>query len=488
MNPPAPSTPPLPAPHGAPPVVLIEALATADAAGPVVSPGALLLRFDHPRIPHAATLLAAGTPAEVALHPLAAAARRVRLPRSVLIPGLVNAHTHLDLTHIGPLPHDPSDDGPGFVGWVDVIRTRRATEEAAIAESVRLGIGLSLAAGVVAVGDIAGAPNGRPSLVPWRTLRESPLLGVSFLEFFAIGRSETPRLESLGAILAEAAAEPGGPGSTEPDVARFGVQPHAPNTVGLLAYRWAAERAREMGLRLATHLAETIEERRFIGEAAGPQRELLERVGIWDDALLADIGRGRHPVEHVAEVLAVHPFAAAHVNDATDEAIEILARTGTTVAYCPRASTYFGAAARFGAHRYRDMLSAGVRVALGTDSVVNLHPWATDGRTVERLGPLDEMRLLHQRDATDPRTLLGMATTAGAAALGLEADRFTFAAPPRDRPRPIAGVVAIDLPEGRPERGEDPLAAALRTAGHPSLLSREIFCTLTRQDGPGQHS
>lgn len=483
MNPPAPSLR-SPVPAQAPPLVLVEALAAADAAGPVVSPGSLLLRFDHPRIPHAATLLAAGTPAEVASHPLAAAAHRLRLPRSVLIPGLVNAHTHLDLTHIGPLPHDPTDAGPGFVGWIDVIRARRAAAEAAIAESVQRGVRLSLAGGVVAVGDIGGAvpPGGRPSLVPWRTLRESPLLGVSFLEFFGIGLSETPRMEMLEGILAEAAAEPGGPGSASDDIARLGLQPHAPNTVGLRAYRWAAQRARELNLRLATHLAETIEERRFIGEAAGPQRELLERVGVWDAALLADIGRGRHPVEHLAEVLALHPFAAAHVNDAGDEAIATLARTRTTVVYCPRASTYFGAAARFGPHRYRDMLSAGIPVALGTDSVVNLHPWAEDG-AVARLGPLDEMRLLHERDGTNPALLLRMATLAGAEALGLDPERFTFTPPAPGRPRAVAGVVAVELPVDRPERGEGPLAAMLRTDHHPIILSRENFSTLAPNSG-----
>lgn len=473
--------PPTPLSHSSAPLLLIDALAIADANAPARAPGSLLLRFDHPggRTPHAATLLAAGSPAEVASHPLAPAARHLTLPTSILIPGLVNAHTHLDLTHIGPLPHDHSDDGPGFVGWVDVIRARRAATDADIADSISRGVALSLAGGVVAVGDIGGAvpPGGRPSLTPWRTLRDSPLLGVSFLEFFAIGKSEAPRIDLLTTLLSEAAAEAH---AAPADRAALGLQPHAPNTVGLRAYRWAAEQARRLGLRLSTHLAETIEERRYIAHAAGPQRELLERVGVWDDSLLADIGRGLHPVAHLADVLSLAPFIAAHVNDADDAAIDTLARTRTTVAYCPRASTYFGAALRFGPHRYRDMLAAGVPVALGTDSVVNLHPWADpDTGAVPRLSTLDEMRFLYRRDSADPATLLRMATTHGAVALGLDPALFSFAPPAPDRPTRLAGVVAVDLGVQSLGRGEDPLAAMLRTDGDPSLLSSKIFSTLT---------
>ena len=70
---------------------------------------------------------------------------------------------------------------PGAAAWIAADRSER------IAASVRRGIELSLAAGTVAVGDIAGAVRGHITLEPWRILRDSPLVGVSWLEFFAIG-------------------------------------------------------------------------------------------------------------------------------------------------------------------------------------------------------------------------------------------------------------------------------------------------------------
>jgi aminodeoxyfutalosine deaminase len=202
---------------------------------------------------------------------------------------------------------------------------------------------------------------------------------------------------------------------------RLGLQPHATNTVALPHYTWVLQLAAHLGAPVCTHLAETPEERQFIATGAGPQRMLLERLGLWDDCILEHLGRGQHPVEHLEPILestgaAILPLLVAHVNDASDEAIEILARTRTTVAYCPRASEYFGAAQHFGPHRYREMLQAGINVCLGTDSIINL-----PDQEIQRAGMsvLDDMRLLYRRDGTDPLLLLQLATVNGARALGL---------------------------------------------------------------------
>ncbi|MFN7022304.1 MAG: hypothetical protein ACK4WH_13380, partial [Phycisphaerales bacterium] len=84
------------------------------------------------------------------------------------------------------------------------------------------------------------------------------------------------------------------------------------------------------------------------------------------------------------------------MNDCDDEDLAVLARTGTSVAYCPRASDYFRAAEHFGPHRYRDMLAAGVTVALGTDSALCLGPEADPVRAGDaaRISVLDEVRHL----------------------------------------------------------------------------------------------
>lgn len=433
-----------------PGVVRVEAAALADATLGVVAPGVLLLRIHPDRV---VEVLAVGEPGVLDTPDLPRADRTVRLPDHLLMPGLVNAHTHLDLTHIGPVPHDPRE---GFVAWVDHIRASRRDAPADISASVHLGIQRSLAGGTVAVGDIAGAPHGRLTDTPARVLAESPLAGVSFLEFFGIGRSAAGTVErlehwathDLPPLRRTLASTP----------VRVGLQPHAPNTVDLGVYRWAAALAERYELPLATHLAETPEERAFIAEASGPQRAMLERFGLWDDSAAHHIGRGLHPVAHLARLLRDHRFLCAHVNDATDEAIATLAATRTPVVYCPRASAYFGASDNFGPHRYRDMLAAGVRVCLGTDSIVNLD-------TPDRISVLDEMRLLARRDGTDPRMLLAMGTTHGAEALGLNPETVTLL------PGPLAGLLAV------PATGADLWFGAMAGNQGPIVLfhSRESF-------------
>lgn len=449
-------------------IVRLDAAGVIDADGLHAVPGSILLEIQAPKtsisiagstVPRgAARVLAAGTPPLVDADPRSTVARRVNLPGHLLIPPLVNAHTHLDLTDIGPKPFDPH---LGFTGWIDMVRRERPASPDAIAAAVAHGIELSLQGGVAAVGDIAGAPAGQPQLAPFHTLRRSPLAGVSFIEFFAIGKGEPAGLARVEALFRNAAS---GLAEDPSPTHRLGLQPHAPNTVSLAGYQRAVDLAEEFDLPLSTHLAETPEERMFIASGTGPQRELLERLGLWDDGLLNSIGRGETPIAHLARVLNRRAFSAAHVNDASESDLEILHRARTTVVYCPRASTYFGAANRFGPHRYRDMISKGIPVALGTDSVINIPT-----RDVE-LGGLsiwDEIRLLHARDETPSLVLLAMASIHGARALGMDHARFTFS--PGIMPMGILGVPVHAVAQG-PPLPADLLAAAVRTNARPTFL------------------
>jgi aminodeoxyfutalosine deaminase len=288
---------------------------------------------------------------------------------------------------------------------------------------------MSLAGGVVAAGDIAGAPMGRPSLAAWRALRDEIGLGVSFLEFFAIGLGEWPARERLSQLLHDSRQETNSLGRAG---VRFGLQPHAPTTVARRVFDWAVGLAENEGWPVSTHLAETMDEREFVARGTGPQREFLEGLGLWSDAVLEEIGNGASPVEHLAGVLGRRPFVCAHLNDVSDTDIAVLARTGTSVAYCPRASEYFGAEKVFGPHRYREMIAAGVNVCLGTDSIINL-PAGT-----ERISTWDEMARLMERDGLPLREALAMGTVNGARALGLPEEMFAFGG------GDLGGLVAVE--------------------------------------------
>jgi cytosine/adenosine deaminase-related metal-dependent hydrolase len=172
-------------------------------------------------------------------------------------------------------------------------------------------------------------------------------------------------------------------------------------------------------------------------------RDMLAGWGLWTDAVAALFGQGHSPVRHLMDDL--EGMLVVHLNDLGDADIELLAKAGSRVAYCPRSSAYFGADAVFGPHRYRDLLAAGVPVALGTDSVINLPPGsvATRGICV-----LDEARLLLDRDGTEPQVLLEMLYAHGPASVGLELGAFRM-----DAGADLAGLIAVEADGPDPARG-----------------------------------
>ena len=371
------------------------------------------------------------------------------LPGTILLPGFVNAHTHLDLTAIGPRPR-PAESA--FAAWLDTVRTSRPQSEPDIAAAVRQGVERSLAGGVVAVGDIAGCTSTGPTLAPWHTLAASPLAGVSFLEFFAIGNRAHDRIAHLHQLLNSIASQPPTSHTT-----RLGLSPHSPYSAEPSAFDAALQLASAHNLPLTTHLAETLDERNFIQHAQGPHRTFLESLSLFPPPTSAHFGLGHHPIEHLAPYLARAHWLCAHCNDCPDHALAILARSRASVAYCPRASDYFNAPHFLGPHRYRDMLAAGINVCLGTDSIINL-PADPHDQSTGSLSTLDEARLLIHRDDLDPQTALAMLTTNGARALGLDPIAWTFTPG-----APLAGIIA--LPAGRTA------ADALTAAHRPALLA-----------------
>jgi cytosine/adenosine deaminase-related metal-dependent hydrolase len=403
---------------------LIRAALAADGTGRRFAPAAILL--EGPR------LVAVERPARIGAVP---DATMEDLGGGVILPAFVNAHCHLDLSHVEPFPWDGS-----FAGWIETVRRRRAADPGAVARAVDRGIALCRTGGTAIVGDIAGSVGGRPSMVPAQRLREAGLAGVSFLEVFGRG----PRQDAAAAALREALRDGGPPARG----VRLGVSPHAPYSCGPGLYLEAAR----LGIPAATHLAETPEELRFTAEGAGPIAEFLARIGALDPG---EPPAGVHPIDQVAEALAERAFLAAHVNYPQARHLELLCRWRTTVVYCPRASTYFGhPRPGYPPHAYRRMLEAGVNVALGTDGLPCLD-------TPARISVLDEMRLLYRRDGADPMLLLRLATVGGAQALGFDPALVSLT------PGRCAGVLAV--PAAR-ARDRDPLAAVLLGVEPPRWL------------------
>lgn len=432
-------------------IQILRLAGAADGRGTRLGPCTAILEVSPAAFP-GVELLAIGNDDIVRRHPAASGPSSIEIDASgcVAIPGLVNAHTHLDLTHIGAQAYRPEHT---FIDWVDMIRERRETAPDAICASVRAGIDKSIRGGVVAVGDVAGVFG----LEPLRELVSSPMAGKVGIELFGIGKRQKSILARMG-DLAAAASEL----TRNSNRVDWTWQPHAPYSVGPSIYRRCARECSDRGVPMMTHLAETTQEAEFVAHGTGAQVELLRRLDAWDETCIESVGRGETPVEYLSPILAESHSIVAHVNYASDEDIGRLIDAGASVAYCPRASQYFRQEQAFGPHRYRELLEAGVSVALGTDSIVNLPEEDSD-----RLSTLDDARLLVRRDGLAPEAALAMATWRGADALGLDPDCYSLA--PTRLPRRLAGLGLVDVSGRAPDQPAD---ARVMASERPSELVR----------------
>lgn len=260
---------------------------------------------------------------------------------AVLLPALVNAHAHLDLAGARPLAARAS-----FTEWLLGVGGARgeARDVEAAAQGEAAGL---LRRGVTAVGDV-DASGGRAV----RGRRGAGVGGRSYLEIVGVGEA------SARARLAESLALVDRLG----DAAGLGLSPHAPYSVHAAVLPEIARAARQRGLALAMHLAETPEETRFLLHGDGPFADFL-RV----------IGRGR-PFESPPRLRPVAYADAAgllragcvvvHGNDLDGEDVALLAARGASVVYCHGTHAHFERPR----HPLAELLAAGVNVALGTDS------------------------------------------------------------------------------------------------------------------------
>ncbi len=379
---------------------LIHADAIADHAGVLAAPGAVLLEEDQ--------IIAVGSVQELG----GVDDAQLTQIHGVVVPSLVNAHTHLDLSGVGIIPPKNS-----FVQWVEeeVLPIRQESDGESIRTAVQRGVDLTLAGGTSIVGDIAG------SMCAAEEVSASSLQGTVFVEVFGQGTRENAAVEFIQQI----------PTS-------MGVQPHAPYSCSKTIY----DTAFSSGLPVATHLSETREELTCTQENAGDLVDLAKRLGAWDESVES---WGAHPIDAMLQLARHAPLLAAHVHYIEDRHLSMLANSNFTVVYCPRASAYFG----HDGHRWKEMLNVGINVALGTDSLLCLD-------TSDRMSVIDEMRFLYTTQHADPQQLFAMATVNGAVGLGIDPALVTMSA------GTTAGLLAFEV------HGSDPLAKILESTEMPS--------------------
>jgi cytosine/adenosine deaminase-related metal-dependent hydrolase len=359
-----------------------------------------------------------------------------------ILPGLINAHTHLDLSDLAQPLGAP---GIAFCDWIRRVIAFRRGQRDALPNARRLrsageersnfpsslGLSESLRLGTTTLGDIV-----QPGWIGQSAALEQPLPAVTaFLELIAPTPARIPAALELAQRHLELAKKAT---AWQP-----GLSPHAPYSVhpGLLT-KIAAMSAQHR-VPLAMHLAESRAEMELLQTGGGPLRELLEELGAWCPTLIPAAAR---PLDYLRTLAAAHRVLVIHGNYLDDEEIALVAahRATTSVVYCPRTHAFFGHAP----YRLEEMRAAGANVALGTDSRAS----SPD------LSVLAEMRAVARRHpAVAGDAILRMGTLAGARALGCEsevgtlepgksADLAIVALPDRDAANPHKLLLDSDLP------------------------------------------
>jgi cytosine/adenosine deaminase-related metal-dependent hydrolase len=343
----------------------------------------------------------------------------------VLMPGLINAHTHLELTNV-PRPEHPGT----FQDWIlTTMASMRREDLVDFAEDRTVGLQQGMAQclkfGVTCVGDISQNVDVARSAHLAGFIRE-----VSFGECLGLGE----RRGRFRSLLARALV------GINDEWLRVGVSPHAPYTVDDAGYAKVAS----FKLPTTTHLAETPDEIDFIRSRSGAFRGLYDSLGFDPGEASPADAAARSPVEWLCRH-DVDRWLLAHVNYCDDADIELLSMRNLSVVWCPRTHTYFG----HPPHRWRDMVARGVTVCVGTDSCAS----SPD------LNLVDDLRLVYaQTPDVSIDTIWSLATTSAAKALNVWGGMIV--------PGSLADLIEF------PTTTADPLLEVLET---PSMLPANVW-------------
>jgi aminodeoxyfutalosine deaminase len=341
-----------------------------------------------------------------------------------LLPGLVNAHTHLELSWMrGRVP-----PAPKFTDWVKVMFAVRGRPDGTMSSeqigAIAGAIGEAKDAGTVAVGDISN------SLMSAQPMREAGLRGVIFHELLGFNERDGAVLDATREMRASAS----GAG------VRVSLAPHAPYSTSLELFRAIRKMVNDGECPImSVHLGESPEEVELLENGTGPWRGMLEMIGAWREDWQAP---ACDPVSYLdrhglidANTLVVHGVQLSGA------ALARLAAIGATVVTCPRSNQWVGV----GYPPIERFYESGVKVAVGTDSLAS----------VQDLNLFSEIKTMRYLAPNVPASsIIESATLIGARALGLGNELGSLT------PGKQAKMIAVRLP-GRVDDVEEFLLSGI---------------------------
>ena len=351
----------------------------------------------------------------------------VDLGASILLPGLINAHCHLDYTDMaGKL--SPAKQ---FSDWIKAMVAFKAQwSYTEFASSWLKGARMLLCSGTTTVVDVEAVPELLPEVH-----HVTPLRIISCLELLSV-RSR----QSAATLVNEAAHAL----QTLP-VDRRGLSPHAPYTTSSSLLREAARLARAHGWLFTIHVAESADEFEMFQQGSGAMFKWLEAQRDVSDC------DGRSPVQHLARnnVLGENCLAV-HANYLAEGDADLLAHSRTSVVHCPRSHVFFG----HQAFPFEKLSRCGVNICLGTDSLATV----TKSRSEPFfLSMFSEMRAVAKSiPALAPEHIIRLATVNAAKAMGHKDELGVI------QPGAFADLIALPLDEA----GSDVYEAVVNCPGN----------------------
>ncbi len=358
---------------------------------------------------------------------------------AVLMPGLVNAHSHLEYTALRGFLEDVP-----FFPW---IRALTAAKAALTVEdwlwSARLGALECLAAGITTLGDNTDTG------VTMRVLAECGLRGVVYQELFGIDDRE-PVAPILDSLRAKVAAHRG----LASERVGVGVSPHALYTIRPALFAAINDYVAGEGLPTSIHIAESASESALTEHGAGPFAEMYARRGITWEAPKAT------PTQYAHDMGALGPQTlAVHCVHQTAADIALLASTGAAIIHCPKSNAKLGAGVAPLATWLR---TPGLRLGLGTDSAVSNN--ALDLFEEMRFALLIQRAVQQEVEIVTARDVVRMATLGGAEAMGLSSRTGSLT------PGKRADLIAVRLDRPHAVPATDPYAALVYASRADDVL------------------
>lgn len=349
-------------------------------------------------------------------------AKRIDFGRATIMPGLINLHTHLELSGLkGCFP-----EGIDFFEWIPKLIERKARmTKKEYEDGVLIGIEEMIRTGTTSVGEITSE-----GISPYIT-RSNGIRCKVFYEVIGLSdlyagyiwfrkRREINRFRNS-------------------DLIHAGVSPHSCYSLSYRLMKKVSDYSSEHGVSLSSHISETEEEAEFIRNGGGRIKELLDSLGFTAPLPF----HSASPTLYFKDLgLLKRDFVAAHAVWVDERDIEIMRESMLSIAHCPRSNAYLNV----GKAPTMKFLKEGINVGIGTDSLAsnnNLNMW-------------DEMRMayrLHRDEGMTPHEILKMVTVNGARALGFEDKVGSLEIGKK------ADIIAVRTPEGA---GDDIYSDLLR--------------------------